>query len=163
MASQDCRKPRFATASIAGFIVSLALATAAPAQPSLTFTEFAVARGGRPVIVSGSDDALWYSEFDRIGRITTEGAMSTFLLPDDGQSYPNGRGIVGLTSGPDGALWFTESANGRIARITTDKRLKPVRAGTAGIPPLHTTFSLSPVGFSLCLSACCPPSAPTVI
>ena len=100
-------------------LAMLSLATAASAQPTLTLTEFPVDRGFRPVIVKGPDGALWYNEFDRIGRITTDGVVSIFPLPDDGQVYPNGRGLEGLTSGPDGALWFTESANGRIGRIST--------------------------------------------
>jgi virginiamycin B lyase len=50
-----------------------------------------------------------------IGRITTGGQISEFPLPQ-ADSAPDG-----ITTGPDGALWFTEvGSNGnRIGRITT--------------------------------------------
>jgi hypothetical protein len=47
----------------------------------------------------------------KIGRITTAGAITEFTgLGNDPQ---------GITVGPDGALWFTESGNSTIGRITT--------------------------------------------
>jgi len=55
---------------------------------------------------------LWFTEkTDRIGRITTQGVVSSYA-----------RGITGqptaIAAGPDGAMWFTESNSDRIGRIT---------------------------------------------
>jgi streptogramin lyase len=47
-----------------------------------------------------------------IGRITPNGAVTEYPIPTDG-STPSG-----ITSGPDGNLWFTEYDAGQIGRIT---------------------------------------------
>ena len=78
-------------------------------------------------ITSGPDGALWFTNFnnggntvgrplpqngDSIGRISTSGVVSNYI----------GTGIdkpAGITSGPDGALWFTNYKNDSIGRITT--------------------------------------------
>ena len=65
-------------------------------------------------IATGPDGAVWFPEPpNKIGRITTTGATTSYLIPDAGTSGPNG-----IAAGPDGALWFTMSPN-RIGRITT--------------------------------------------
>ncbi|HYR45435.1 MAG TPA: hypothetical protein VER78_00425, partial [Thermoanaerobaculia bacterium] len=68
-------------------------------------------------IAAGSDGALWFTdEIDnKIGRITTAGAVAEFTIPT-AASNP-----IGIAAGPDGALWFTEfGANAhKIGRITT--------------------------------------------
>ena len=77
-------------------------------------------------ITTGPDGALWFTnslgganELDdgdgfagTIGRLSTSGALTTFSSPSI--SFPDG-----ITSGPDGALWFTNSASNSIGRITT--------------------------------------------
>lgn len=45
--------------------------------------------------------------------ITTQGVITEYVVPT-----PNS-GPLGITSGPDGALWFTESNAGQIGSITT--------------------------------------------
>ena len=52
----------------------------------------------------GPDGALWFTEYDgnKIGRITTAGAVTEFPIPTAG-SQPSA-----MTVGPDGALWFIE-------------------------------------------------------
>jgi len=71
--------------------------------------------GGPAGITAGPDGALWFTEGagNRIGRITTAGAIMENPLPTAG-ARP-----FGITVGPDGALWFTESGAGQIGRITT--------------------------------------------
>ncbi len=74
----------------------------------------------RPLeIITGPDGALWFTEFvtSRIGRITTQGVITEFTLPD--LDYGNN-----ITIGPDGALWFTEylvsyPQKAKIGRLTT--------------------------------------------
>ncbi len=66
-------------------------------------------------IARGPDGALWFTErgSDRIGRITTDGVVSEFALPD-------GSGPTSIAAGPDGAMWFTEQPADRIGRISMD-------------------------------------------
>ncbi len=92
-------------------------------------------------ITSGPDGALWFAEggANRIGRITTAGVFTEFPLPPWPSPYslscqppvnganPCTKGPVAITTGPDGALWFTEAvgagnniAMGAIGRITLD-------------------------------------------
>jgi virginiamycin B lyase len=49
-------------------------------------------------IAVGSDGALWYSDLDGIGRVTTTGETTMFPLPE----LPGD-----LATGPDGAMWFS--------------------------------------------------------
>ena len=65
-------------------------------------------------IAAGPDGALWFTEDggDRIGRITTAGAITEYPTPA-------GSGPYDIAAGSDGALWFTENgpAANRIGRI----------------------------------------------
>jgi virginiamycin B lyase len=75
-------------------------------------------------ITAGPDGALWFTNsgtFDpttktfigsSIGRITTAGVVTTYTDPTIHEPQ-------GVTAGPDGALWFTNTANSSIGRITT--------------------------------------------
>src|SRR5260370_273072 len=51
----------------------------------------------------------------KIGRITTAGAITEFPIPT-----ANSEAYLGITTGPDGALWFNEIFANQIGRITTD-------------------------------------------
>jgi virginiamycin B lyase len=63
-------------------------------------------------IVTGPDQALWFTESGKIARISATGALREFALPA-------GHTASSLTTGPDGALWFTEPEASAIGRITT--------------------------------------------
>jgi len=52
-------------------------------------------------ITPGPDAALWFADFYRVGRITTEGLTTSFPLPN--------YGLQAIAVGSDGALWFTGS------------------------------------------------------
>ena len=56
-----------------------------------------------------------------IGRITPTGTVT--LFKDPGGEYPQG-----ITTGPDGALWFGES-NGTVGRMTTKGKVKHFTLG----------------------------------
>jgi virginiamycin B lyase len=73
-------------------------------------------------IVTGSDGNLWFTEgegnkigritttggpTDYIGRMTTAGALAEFPIPTL-EAAP-----LGITTGPNGNLWFVESGGGR--------------------------------------------------
>jgi virginiamycin B lyase len=65
-------------------------------------------------ITAGADGALWFTEIysnGKIGRITTEGAVSEYSPPTlNGTPY-------WITTGPDGALWFAEYTADKIGQI----------------------------------------------
>jgi streptogramin lyase len=62
----------------------------------------------------------------KIGRITTAGMITEFPLPTvDGQPE-------GITTGPDGALWFVESARDKIGRVTTAGSITEFPVPTSG-------------------------------
>lgn len=67
-------------------------------------------------ITTGPDGALWFTELSlpapRIGRITTSGAVTSFILAPQGATGQ-------ITAGPDGALWFTGGEFNSVGRITT--------------------------------------------
>src|SRR6266542_4123244 len=112
--------------SFLSFVIPLLLGTCLSAQ---TVTEFPLLPGSNPFeIVAGPDGNLWFtgSAYNAstgatppaIGRITTAGSVTWFLLP---KSFGT---PIGIASGPDGNLWFTqtESENNLLAligRITT--------------------------------------------
>lgn len=66
-------------------------------------------------ITAGPDGSLWFTESDAIGRITTEGVVSEFLL----SSTRLNQSPVSITSGPDGNIWFTLSGSS-VGRLTAD-------------------------------------------
>jgi len=82
-------------------------------------------------ITAGPDGALWFGTIlpqpdvpgpSSIGRITTAGGITTYQFPEIDYEYAP----VTITSGPDGALWFTTFNSfrpwdepGQIDRITT--------------------------------------------
>jgi streptogramin lyase len=64
-------------------------------------------------IVAGPDGALWYTGFDKIARVSVDGSVEAFPIPD-----PEA-GANGIAVGSDGNVWFAEQNSGRIGRITT--------------------------------------------
>jgi streptogramin lyase len=94
-------------------------------------TEFPVP-GRAGGIIEGPDSAIWFTEpaLDRIGRMTTAGAVSEFALPAN--SAP-----TGIVDGPDGNLWFTEETGNKIGRITPLGTITEFPIPTAVSRPLH--------------------------
>ncbi|MGH7484629.1 MAG: virginiamycin B lyase family protein, partial [bacterium] len=88
-------------------------------------TQFGIASMLSGSITPGSDGALWFTDegADAIGRISVTGEVKEFATP----TRTSGPGATtldietnGITSGPDGNLWFTENNNGagQIGRCT---------------------------------------------
>jgi streptogramin lyase len=84
-------------------------------------------------ITVGPDNNIWFTESQvgtcgptgdgsAIGRyVIGTGVLTEFRLPAfDAGTGPCGSGPTYITSGPDGALWFTERRANKIGRITTD-------------------------------------------
>jgi streptogramin lyase len=79
-----------------------------------TISELVLPDSGDPfAIVSAADGHLWFTEpqANQISRLTTTGTVTRFLVPT-AASRP-----THLTVGPDRAIWFYESAAGKIGRF----------------------------------------------
>jgi virginiamycin B lyase len=74
-------------------------------------------------ITAGSDRGLWFTMsaagYGYVGRITTAGIETEYLQPPSGSTTLPKFNPVGITSGPDGAIWFTDAGNNMIGRIAT--------------------------------------------
>jgi virginiamycin B lyase len=62
-------------------------------------------------MVQGPDGNIWFTTGGGIGRITVNGSVTTYPLPD-ANSLP-----VGIAIGPDGNVWFTEEQSNKIAKL----------------------------------------------
>ena len=96
-------------------------------------------------ITSGPDGALWFTNplggtndlgdtiggaVGTVGRLSTSGALTTFSDPSI--SFPEG-----ITTGPDGALWFTDNGSNSIGRITTSGLVQLRRSERRCQPDIH--------------------------
>ena len=90
--------------------------------PTGTISEFVLPVGDQPgasalifSITSGSDGNLWFGQVGKIGRITPSGTVSEVPLSTSDSI------CMGITTGSDRALWFTEWDNkkfsGKIGRL----------------------------------------------
>ena len=85
-------------------------------------------------IVKGPDNNLWYTAPEgnnsKVGRITPAGEFGTqFDVTDAGDQ-------LGITVGPDGALWFAQAVGSDIGRMTLDGQFSELKAGiTAAARP----------------------------
>jgi virginiamycin B lyase len=90
-------------------------ATIRPAS-SAVITEFSLAAGFQPTaIAAGPDAAVWFGEFSpgvaaKIGRITPTGSITETSIA--GYS-------LGIVTGPDLNMWFTEAGGSQIGTIAT--------------------------------------------
>lgn len=80
--------------------------------------------------LAGPDGALWFTEMTKIGRITTDGAVSTY----DIGIRSSDRDLAEIVVGPDRNLWFADSAN-VVGRLSTDGQVTefPNARGPSGI------------------------------
>jgi virginiamycin B lyase len=65
-------------------------------------------------MTAGPDGSVWFTEGQKIARITPAGALTEFPVPP-----PD----VFITAGPDGNLWFLEN-DGHVGRITLAGEVK---------------------------------------
>ena len=84
------------------------------------YVEYAVpTAGSAPMgIASGPDGALWFAENNgaQIGRVTTGGAITeyaTVQVPNFTGPGPRSAFPYGITSGPDGNIWYSDLPIGR--------------------------------------------------
>lgn len=99
----------------------------------------------------GSDGNMWAAQADyssggdAIARISPTGGITRFPLPE------REVGPAAIASGPDGALWFTETYKPRIGRITTSGQITefptPWRVnGITGGPDGDVWFAAGSIG-----------------
>jgi virginiamycin B lyase len=114
--------------TLAAAMVTALVMTPSPALAyAPRYSDFRIpTAGSEPTAIAvGPDAALWFTEASsgKIGRITTAGKITEYPIPNEttpGYEFPGSdSGPLGITAGPDGALWFTESGFGKIGRITT--------------------------------------------
>lgn len=67
--------------------------------------------GAAESTVAAPDGTMWYAGGSTIGHVAADGTVTAFPIPQ-GSAF-------GITFGPDGNLWFTDSGKGRIGRCTT--------------------------------------------
>jgi virginiamycin B lyase len=82
--------------------------------PSGSLTEFATPGAeGLQWIAAGPDKALWFTggRPATIGRISLSGVVTSYPIPSFG-SQP-----VGITTGPDGNIWFAETSGDGSGKI----------------------------------------------
>lgn len=79
--------------------------------------------------VTGSDGNLWFAEqvttrsgygtTESIARMTPSGTFTSFTLPFGWDFSTYGVDVEGMATGPDGAIWFTDTNTNQIERLTT--------------------------------------------
>lgn len=100
-------------------------------------------------ITVGPDGAFWMGlqNLNRIGHMTLDGSVVEFPVMatatvrwTEGCTYETSRPAEGgIVVGPDGALWFGESAANNIARMTTDGRVTEYPIPTPNSNPIGIT------------------------
>src|SRR4051794_30687237 len=100
------RTKRFISSLLGVGLVLGMMSVAAPARATAGVTEYQASSNNGQIgsIVRGSDGALWYTENNvgMIGRITTSGAFTEYVVPAPAGSYK--ADPEGITAGSDGAL-----------------------------------------------------------
>ena len=131
--------------------------------PDGTVRMFPVSAGRQPASIGiGPGGEVWFTQYawsepaqpgdpppatpgpSAIGRIGLDGTVTEFPLPTQANKWMGGddplssAGPGGITAGPDGAMWFTESGAGQIGRIGPDGVITeypvPRREGSPGSP-----------------------------
>jgi streptogramin lyase len=133
---RGARSARRVLSVIAGTVAVVLVATAAPADASVTIDEFGTpfsnsSPGG---ITVGPDGNVWFTEVqgggDGLGSITpNRTGVPTFGNDDYGGTSSR---IANVTTGPDGNLWFTENSIFEIGQITTNGVITQFSAGQCG-------------------------------
>ena len=87
--------------------------------PSFAFTEFPLPWANSQLfeITVGWGGALWFTDGSgNIGELSTAGAFARYPIPTRPRAASGAP--RGIAAGPDFAVWFTESAAGKVGRIT---------------------------------------------
>ncbi len=102
-------------------------------------------------ITLGPDGNIWFTVAGHnehnglVGKISTDGTSTVYTLPTS--TAPSGNDVQNvapssITSGGDGALWFTESAVNKIGRITTTGEISEYPVVDSDISPSSLLLEL---------------------
>jgi streptogramin lyase len=143
------------TIAVSALILSLTPLVLAPtATASAIVNQYPMTGGGAPQsITSGPDGALWVGVYGAscsgcsaesyIYRVTTSGNMTSYQVTSGSDVSGTYDQINRITTGPDGALWFTlggSASHSFISRITTSGNLTKYTLSTNSNPiPLGIT------------------------
>ena len=118
--------------------------------PAGKISTYRLLSGGVPSdITMGPDHNIWFSEevaanrslpVNKIGRITPAGTITEFALPP-GNSQGSMGLPVGIASGADGYLWFTDAAGNGIGRITTTGTISEFALPTPQSLPVSIAYA----------------------
>lgn len=152
------RNPQSITAGPDGnvWFTETANSSVAKITPSGAVTEYPLPTTGSAPwgITTGPDGNLWFCEPDLainggfpnggyggIGKITPNGVATDYPFPIPAGTPPNSfaRTPTFITAGPDGNLWFTESANNDVGKITTSGVITIYPLPSAGAIPAGIT------------------------
>jgi virginiamycin B lyase len=132
------------------------------AQPMIDVRTYQLSSTRNPSVIAwrftqGPDGAIWFTigcpyipcpnAYDGIGRIAPNGFITQYPLPPS--SLPRGNAPFGITTGPDGALWFTELAANKIGRLTVGGLLTEYPLSTPDGPYDITTGSDGALWFTV--------------
>jgi virginiamycin B lyase len=102
-------------------VLAIVSTTTAPASQAASdvITEHSTAPGSGPreLTLAPSGNAVWFTEASSgtLGDVSDQGRYSRFFIPTK-NSQPSG-----ITAGPDGNIWFTESSGNKIGRVVSFK------------------------------------------
>jgi virginiamycin B lyase len=103
----------------------LAFACAAASVPSaasaVAVTEFSKDIGRPGPLVAGPDGALWFGADGYVGRITTDGRVSRYLV-----GHPSDA-VHALAVGSDGRIWFTDPTSLLVGAVTVTGQVTQYR------------------------------------
>ncbi len=92
------------------------------AQCLAQVTEFAIptTKSNPNGITTGPDGNLWFAEYGagKIGRITTAGAISEFVVPSGQDAATFVSDPFGIVAGADGNLWFADQGTDQLGQVT---------------------------------------------
>jgi len=113
------------------FLVSPQLSCSQAANPARTgaVSEYCLPGYGEnyAAMTVGSDGNLWYTDGDKIGRITTKGVITEFAVPYPSTAIPK----PGIASGQDGNLWYISGT--KLGRISPQGRFIGAVSMPAGV------------------------------
>ena len=114
------RAPRTVLLAVLTLLVSplLVLAGTAPAQAAVTVFPVATSNAELGRITTAPDGSMWFlmSDANKVGRITTSGAIQEFDLPATSSSVDGP--AKGLDVGPDGVVWVTTEHGENVVRLS---------------------------------------------
>jgi len=125
------------------FVESGRFSAIAKVTPSGVITEYrygALDEFSLSAIVAGPDGNLWFTQSTTsgsplkgaIGRITPNGVITTFALPEGSRAY-------GLAAGPDRNIWFTDSGGNTVGRISTAGAIRQFALSRRNAQPIAIT------------------------